>query len=262
MCDQLSQVYSSVYLSLGQPTSDLLSKLELGNMVVRHLSYRLETVRQSEQGIQIAKSSTFTLAANENSEDLTALEADFVIPMWVERQAILDYANHPVWQFVPTVNISMLQQKRAEGVPAVAFYGSNPREVIAEFSYFGNDVFGQSANHRVWYLPTLNFPTTESGTIDLPENLVNVLVYDTLVSAIPLIKVNMSKQLKDRPELKAQMDAYDGLMQSHLMEQARFEKVFNKWVTESRGGHRPRRRPDVLHGMAQANQRTGWYGGS
>jgi hypothetical protein len=223
---------------------------------------RLESVRQSEQGIQVAKSADLTLTADQDEVDLTTLISDFVIPMWVEAQTIT-YMNHPVWMFVPTVNISMLQQYRAEGSPAVAFYGSNPREVLAQFSYFGNEVLPNTRTYRVWYLPTLTFPTTEDGQIDLPENLVNILTYDCYVSAIPIMKMNMAKQLKNRPELSAQMNVLTEMYIHYQGEQKEFEKWFDKWRTESRGGHRPRNRRDVLSWMRTGSRGiSGYYGGS
>lgn len=245
-----SQIYSAAYLSLGQPNDDILSKLELCNIVQRRWSYRMEGVRQSEQGVIIAKSSEFTLANDEDSEDLTTLESDFAVPMWVERQTIT-YLSNPIWEFVPTVNLNILEQFRSNFMPAVAFHGSNPSEVIAKFSYFGNETWlQQSRIHRVWYLPDLTQPSTEETAISLPDNIVNILIYDTVVSAIPLMQMNMAKQLNNRPELKDQMEALKGLYAQYTMEQKDFEKLFDKWANESRGAHRPRRRNDVLRNLS------------
>lgn len=251
---------SSVYLGLGQPSSDILSKLELSNIIQRRLSLRLESVRQSEQGIAVAKSAEFTLAAGADEIDLTTTITDFVIPMWVEAQTV-QYLSNPVWMFVPTVNISMLQQYRAEASPAVAFYGDNPRQVKAKFSYFGEEILPNSRTYQVWYLPEMTFPTTEDGQIELPENLVNILTYDAYVSAIPIMKMNMAKQLTKRPDLAAQMTVLAEMYQHYSGEQKEFEKWFTKWATESRGGHRPRNRRDVLSWMGSGVRRVGYWGG-
>lgn len=252
-----SQVYSATYLGLGQPTDDILSKLELANIVQRRWSYRMEGVRQSEQSVILAESSEFTLGADEDEKDLTTLESDFAVPMWMERQTI-SYLNHPVWEFVPTVNLNILQQFRASWMPAVAFHGSNPTECIAKFSYFGNETWLQQTRiHRVWYLPNMTEPTTETTDVQLPDNLVNILIYDTYVSAIPLMQMNMAKQLKDKPELKDQMDALRGLYAQYSIEQQEFQKLFDKWANESRGSHRPRKRNDVL--SSRGGYKTTYY---
>lgn len=245
MCSDASQIFSSVYLSLGQPTDDFLSKLELSTILFRRMSIRLESVRQSEQWISIAKSTEFTLSANSNEKNLTDLEADLVIPLWVERQ-IVNVSQHPVWQFVPTVNLTQLQSRRQSLTPAVSFYGGDSREVIAQFSYFGNEIASPFRNHRVWYSPTVPYPTTESETIALPDNLVNMLYFDCMVSAIPIMIVNASKQLKERPELAGMIASWQILLESHRTEQMEFTRFFENWRKESRGGHRARRRRDVL----------------
>lgn len=258
MCNSYSTIFSSSYLGLGSPTDDLLSKLELANIVQRQWSYRMESVRQSEQGVIIAKSETFTLGSNEDEIDLTAQIPDFSIPMWVEQQSVT-YLTNPIWNFVPTVNISMLQEQRGTFTPAVAFYGDSPTQVKAKFSFFGNELWtAQTRKFRVWYLPQLTGPTSEDSPIELPNNIVNMLGYDTMVAAIPLIQFNMSKQLKDRPELEKQMEAMKGLFVQYKIEQERFEVLFLKWAEESRGAHRARRRRNVLSTQSGVGRQLYW----
>lgn len=254
-CSDYAAIMSSAYLGLGQPEDSILSKLELANIITRQVSYRMESVRQSEQGVSIAKTAEFTLGEEENEKNLTTLESDFVVPMWVERQTY-DYFSNPVWEFVPTVNLAQLQQKRAEGTPAVSFYGSSPLEVIAQFSYYGQDVWDQYRIHRVWYLPTIPTVTSEDGALYLPDNLVNMVLYDTYVAAIPLMKVNMAKQLIERPELKPQIESLDFLYANYMRERGEFQIFFDKWRKESRGAHRPRRRGEVL--KSNSTYRTTW----
>lgn len=261
MCQDYSQIYSATYLGLGQPDDSILSRLELGNILTRRLSYRLESVRQSEQGVSISKSAEFTLQGDQDEIDLTDEIPGFVIPMWIEAQ-VYTYVSHPVWRFVPTVNISYLQQMRAEGTPAVAFYGDNPLQVKAKFSYFGNETFtANMRKFRVWYLPEVVMPSGMDEQIALPNNLVNILTYDCFVSAIPLMKMNISKQLGEKPDLAPQLQALDGLYVHYTKEQAEMEHWFEKWKNESRGSHRPRNRRDVLSWMRSGNMGYGIRGG-
>lgn len=249
-----------MYLSIGQPEDSFLSRIELANIITRRLQFRLEAVRQAEQGISIAKTAEFTLANDENEKNLTTLTADFVVPMWVERQTY-NVLSEPVWQFVPTVNLSQLQQYRDLGRPSVAFYGANATEVKAQFSYYGQDIWGQYRIHRVWYLPTITLPGTEDTTIELPDNLVNMVQYDAIVSALPLMIVNASAQLAQRPDLERQIMAWEKLYAHMNVERAEFEEFFNKWRRESRGAHRPRRRGDVLRVNGLRTKTTAIAGG-
>jgi len=259
MCSTTSQIFSSAYMRLGQPTDDILSRVELANILYGRMSIRFESVRQSEQRVAIAKSSDFTLDASSNEKNLTTLETDFVIPLWVERQ-IVNVSQHPIWQFVPTVNLSQLQSRRAMLSPAVSFYGADSQEVIAQFSYYGNELATPFRTHRVWYSPTVTLPSTETEAILLPDNLINMLVFDCIVYAIPLMVVNASKQLKTSPDLKEQIGAWQLLLASAKEEQAQFERWFEAWRKDSRGGHRARRRRDVLRGdKTSANWLYGLY---
>lgn len=258
-CDTYSKLYSSVYLSIGQPEDDLLSRLELAEIITQSLELRLESVRQAEQGIQIAKTAEFTLGNEENEKNLTTLAADFVAPMWIERQ-VYNLLSKPVWQFVPTVNIAQLQQFRNEASPAVAFYGANSKEVIAQFSYYGQDVWQWYRIHRCWYLPTLTFPDSDTTEIELPDNLVTMVKHDAIVGALPLMIVNASKQLHIRPELQNSINGWSVMLGQRQIAQAKFEEYFEKWRRESRGSHRPRRRRDVLRAQG-AFQKTTMFGG-
>jgi len=245
MNQTLSELYSSAYLSLGQPTDDILQRVELANIFFRRLSYRLEGVRQSEQAISIIKSATFTITANTNTKDLTADIDDFVIPMWAEYKDYQTLGN-PVWFFLPTVHLSMLAKERDLGRYACSFYGENANQVTIETSLYGNESMNPFNQFRVFYSPTVPLPSTESATVALPDNLVNMVLYDTLVSAIPVMIANASKQLKNTPELKDQIAAWMGLLASYERERAEFAIPYDKWLKESRGSHRPRRRNDIL----------------
>lgn len=245
--DTLATTFSAVYLGLTEPPDDILGRNELCNIVCRRLSYRLEQVRQSEQAISIAKTAEFTLDADSDEINLTDEVSDLVVPMWAEVK-VSQFLNNPVWTFIPTVNLSMLQAQRALAIPSVSFHGENSREVKATFSFYGNEMmFSIPYNKiRVWYLPTFSEPTTEQETIDLPQNLVSILTYDSMVSALPLMCANAAKQFDRNPQLRDQVQRWDMLLASLIQERAEFEEMWNKWLKESRGSHRARRRGEIL----------------
>ncbi len=252
MNDTLAQLYSSIYSSLGMPTDEVLSRYELSTIVMRRLTYRLEAVRQSEQGEQISGTPLeFTLASGDNEVVLTDLTTDFVIPMWAEFKS-WNYLQNPVWQFLPTVNLSMLQEKRARWQYACSFYGPDAREVRFQASLYGNEstiVNPYAATIRVWYSQDIPLPDYEGSTIALPNNLVTMVMYDALVSSIPLMQANASKYVQDRPQLVPQIASWTGLLAQYKEEKAEFEKFFENWRTESRGSHRPTMRSDVLQNV-------------
>ena len=106
MNSTLSDLYSSCYTSLGMPSTEILSRIELAQIVMRRLSFRLEQVRQSEQGTQMSVTPVeFTLAQNEDEVVLTDLVSDFVIPLWAEYKS-WTYLTNPIWVYLPVVNLS------------------------------------------------------------------------------------------------------------------------------------------------------------
>lgn len=259
MNDTLAQLYSSVYASLTMPTDEILSRYELSTIVLRRLTYRLEAVRQSEQREQMAgEPLEFTLAANDNEVVLTDLTTDFVVPLWAEYQS-WSYLSNPVWNFLPTVNLSMLQERRGRGQYACSFYGSSAREVKMQTSLYGNEaiiISPYATNIRVWYAQDVPIPGYETSTIDLPNNIVQMVYFDSLVSAIPLMQANASKFVNDRPQLAPQIAAWSNLLTQYQTEKAEFEKYFEQWRLESTGAHRPTMRTDVLTQVIGGNNGT------
>lgn len=238
---------SSVFVDIGGKYVDdsVLDRQELTNIIFRRLSFRLESVRQSEQAELIAKTANITLASGENTVDLTDLYPDFVIPLWAEYKSWA-YLQNPVFVFLPTVHLSMLAKKRAMAEYACSFYGAQPRQVIMETSLYGNEVFSPAATLRVFYSPTIPFPETLDETIDLPENLINMVRYDSVVSALALMQTNATALVDKQPGLAKQLVAWSNLYQHFATERAEFQHYFDKWRDESRGSHRPRRRGDIL----------------
>lgn len=248
MCNTVSELYSSIYNTIGMPEDDLLQRIELAQIVFRRIAYRLESVRQSPQRESIAKTVDFTLAATEDEKDLTVLDSAVVIPLWCEAK-LPNYQGNAVWTFVPTVNLSVLPEQRTLGNIACAFYGDNPLQVKVKFSFFGNEVWAPFQTMRVWYAPPVTLPTTASETIELPDNLVNMVYYDSVVSALPLMITNASKQFAKRPELKDMVVAWKFLLDNMQVERAEFERYFELWRRKSRGGQRPTMRRDILQSV-------------
>lgn len=241
-----AEIMSAAYVGVGRPEDHILERLELASILMRNLSYRLELIRQSEQAISIVKTANFTLANTENSEDLTTLVTDFGIPMWCERQTVNITGSQPVWAFVSTVALTQLAARRAQGYPACSFYGSNALDVNIEFSYYGNEVATPSRIHRVWYAPSVTLPAAEDQAVAIPDNLTQMLVLDTMCGALPLMITNAAKLVVAQPSLAPLIESWKMLLDEHKAERDRFQIIWEQWRKESRGGHRSRRRRDVL----------------
>lgn len=250
---------SSVYTDIGGKYIDdsILDRLELVNIIYRRLSFRLEAVRQSEQAELIAKTAQITLASGEDEVDLTEDYPDFVIPLWAEYKSWA-YLQNPVWVFLPTVHLSMLAKKRAMAEYVCSFYGDQPRQVKIKTSLYGNEVFTPAATLQIFYSPTIPFPTTESETIDLPDNIINMVRFDAVVSALMLMQTNAAALVDKQPGLDRQMKAWDKMYIHFQGERDEFAKYFKKWAEESRGSHRPRARGDVLANRVGTGRAFPW----
>lgn len=245
MNNTLAELYANIYVACGSPEDDLLDRKQLANILLRRLSYRLEAVRQSPQRESVAKTVTFTLASDSDEKNLTTLDTNLVIPLWCEAQTT-SYVGNPVWTYIPTVNLSTLAEQRQLAVPSVAFYGGNPTEVKAKFSFYGNEVWAPFSSMRVWYTPVITLPDTEDTLIELPDNLVSMVYYDAMVSALPMMMTNAAKQMDKRPELAGMSQSWQFLLGELKEERAEFERYFELWRRKSRGGSRPTMRSDVL----------------
>lgn len=249
-----AEIMSAAYVGVGRPEDHILQRVEMASILMRSLSYRLELIRQSEQAISIVKSASFTLANTENSKDLTTYVDNFGIPMWVERQTVNITGSQPVWAFVSTVALSQLASRRAQGFPACSFYGDNALDVNVEFSYYGNEVATPSRVHRVWYAPSVTLPAAEDQTVAIPDNLTQILVLDTMVKSLPLMITNAAKLVVAEPSLAPMMESWKMLLDELKAERGQFEVIWEQWRKESRGGHRSRRRRDVLRRDPAAGQ--------
>jgi len=243
-----AKIMSAAFIGLGQPEPELLQRSELADIVFQRLAFYYEGLRSSDQNLVSKWTSEFQLPVDASSVNLSTLTAnDILMPLWAERRQTSDPDG--IWEFLPAVNLDTLAEKRSIGEAAVAFTGGNRTGVMAEFSYFGNEVSPPAATFRVRYAP-VGFGHTGnlSDNVGLPDNFTPMLIADVKLHAISLLQVNASKYVTSRPELQARMAAWNVLAQQMMMDREEWNKLYESYIRRSRTSGRARNRSDVLSG--------------
>lgn len=246
MYETYSKIVTSVLVGLGLNNSepDLLQESTIGQVVFRSLAKYYEHIRQSDQNLMAERTSEFTLASGANSKDLTTLTGEIITPLWCERK-IYDGTND-FWEFVPTVNIDTLPERRAAGLAAVAFYGDTANQITAEFSIYGDESVSPLSTYRVWYAPANSFSANKDATIAIPDNLAALVVVDAQLNTIPILLSHAARYSHERPDLPARMAVWQGMVGSLKEEKMEWTALFERWVRRSRGAHRSLNHNDIL----------------
>lgn len=262
--DTPAKILSAGFITLGRPEPELLGVAEFTNIVFRKLAYYYEGCRASDQNIASKKTVEFTLTGSENSIDLTAFTGgDIITPLWCEVKAYDSIGTNPVWAFVPTVNMDTLPERRAETILAVGYYGDNPTQLTAEFSFYGDEAILPNNTFRIWYTPQNVFSPDINASVNIPDNLLALIMVDTCIVAIGQIEVNAGKYLEKRPSLKDRIVLWDKLEARLKEEKAEWMEWYTAFRTQSRSYHRAVNHNDVLTEALAYRRwgRTGGYGG-
>lgn len=243
-----AKIMSAAFIGLGQPEPELLQRSELADIVFQRLAFYYEGIRSSDQNLVSKWTDEFQLPADTASINLSTLtDEDILMPLWAERRQTADPDG--IWEFIPAVNLDTLAEKRSIGEAAVAFSGTNRNDIVAEFSYFGNEVSPPAATFRIRYAP-VGFAATGdlSEAVGIPDNFTPLLIADVKLHAIPLLQVNASKYLALRPELQARVAAWGTLAQQLVLDREEWSKLYESFIRRSRTSGRARNRSDVLSG--------------
>ncbi len=242
-----AKILTAGFITLGKPEPELLALNEFSNIVFRKLALYYEGCRASDQNIASKKTVEFTLTGSENSKDLTAYTGgDIITPLWCEVKAYYGTGQNPTWAFVPTVNMDTLPERRAQYILAVGYYGDNATQLTAEFSFYGNEAILPNNTFRIWYTPQNVFSPDINASVNIPDNLLALVMVDACISAIPQIITNATKYIDKRPELKARIEAWQGQKDSLKEEKGEWLEWWDTFVNKSRGAHRAVNHNDVL----------------
>lgn len=257
MYDTPAKIASTVWNMVGQPESELLQQSDLLLVVFERLALYYEGSRASDQNIASKKTVEFTLEGNENSIDLTEYtNGDIITPLWCEVKIWNYGGSNPVWQYVPTVNMDTLPERRMENILAVGFHGDNPTQLTAEFSVYGDESVLPYNTYRIWYTPQNVFSSDINATVRIPDNLTALIVVDSALNVIPTIQLNAAKYVDKRPELGARMATLDKAAERFEIKKTEWLRWWEKFRIQSRSYHRAADHNDVLTGKVGRN----WYG--
>jgi len=248
--DSPAKIASTVWNMVGQPETELLQQSDLLLVVFERLSLYYEGARASDQNIASKKTVEFTLVGSESSVDLTDYtDGDIIVPLWCEVK-IFDYAGmNPVWQYVPTVNMDTLPERRRENILAVGYHGENPTQLTAEFSVYGNESVLPYNTFRIWYTPQNVFSSDINATVSIPDNLLALIVVDSALNVIPTIQLNAAKYADKRPELALRMATLDKASQRFEIKKQEWLEWWEAFRIQSRSYHRAVDHNDVLTGQ-------------
>ncbi|MBV9210667.1 MAG: hypothetical protein JOZ52_08565 [Acidobacteria bacterium] len=155
--DTLAVLLSEVINGLGSPPEEWLPVEEALRAVQDVLALGQMELTQSNQN-QSIRHKDFTPA----SRDKTLSDVEGV-PAWVER--LEGVSPNEKYIFIPTTNLSLLDEARDRGEARCAFY-SEDGILHVRFSYNPQDLTYQS--HRLWYDPDPALVATLSDPMGLP----------------------------------------------------------------------------------------------
>jgi hypothetical protein len=230
---------------LGFPESELLQEADVARVVYRKLAFYYEGIRQSDQNLMTNVTDEFTLASGSRTQDISSLTTSAIItPLWCERK--IYNGTNDVWEFVPTVNLDSVEERRFDGRIAVAYYGTTANQITAIFSAAGDESPSPRNTFRIWYSPANTFTANKDATIAIPDTLAALVAVDAQLNCIPILTVNCAKYMDKRPELGARVEAWQSMAGALQSEKQEWNALYEKWIRRSRGSHRAVNHSDVL----------------
>lgn len=257
MWETPAKVMSAVYSGLGRPEPEFLQRSELEEMFWQRIAWYYEGVRTSDQNIMSKWTSEFSLSSTDNTKNLSTLTTnDILFPLWAERKVTTN--TNTVWEFVPTVNLDSLAEMRRQAQTAVAFYGTSPAQIVAEFSYYGGEVGQPLYTFRIRYQPVSSYSENVDADHAFPDHLTPMVVADLKAAIVPQMIANAMKYRAERPEeIDARVQGWSAVATQAAADVARWTPAFEQYIRRSRAGIRGRNRRDVLGGR-QMRPRTFW----
>ena len=237
----LANLISDSYVGLGSPPVDYLSAEDICREVYRALGYYTQILSQSSEN-QVIAHCEFT----PNKREWTISNAiNLGVPAWIERQVYT--GQYAVWQFVPLVNLAMVDDNLQRGVFSAGIYGEGGQLKI-RFSYFPQTL--PYRVHRLWFDPNPLMAQTLTGTADgtlfngVPEAYSPMITGRAVKRLIPLMmsKASMSESKPDAELLTS----WKTLLVSAADDVREWEQRYSHLVFGSRGAARSRRRRNIL----------------
>ena len=237
----LSQIVSDVFMGLGKPPVDWLDPEQITREVLRVTGLDTQILSQSSEN-QIIQNCVFTPSRREWT---ISNAISLGVPAWMEREVWS--GQYAAWQFIPLVNLAMVDDNYMRGVMSCAIYGQSG-QLKVRFSY--NPQTLPYRRHRLWYDPAPQLAQTltaaDVGTLfnGIPEAYAPMLSGQAIENLIPLMmsQAAMSEQKPDESLIKAW-----GLLLAQIKVTNReWKDRYSHFCYGSRGAARSRRRRNIL----------------
>lgn len=235
-CATLAQLVTDTLDGLGNPSVQYVHTETAARAVVHSIALLKQSATFSRQNLDVQ---TYEWDAASREEQLLALDA--ALPLWVERKVDTDY-----WQFVPTCNLSVLEDARLRSEFRCAFFNSDGILKV-RFSYEPTDL--AYATHRLRYcgsvfmVDALNDTVLNAQGTGIPENFWPLLTGLAELELIPTMKIKAAQE--DIVNLHL-INAWTDRQEYLVSKVAVWRREYQKWTNGERGSIRGRRRRPIL----------------
>jgi len=235
-CSSLAQLVTDTLNGLGNPDVKYCTVEDAARAVVHSIALLKQSASFSRQNLEILN---YEWEASAREEQLLALDA--CLPLWVERKVDQDY-----WRFVPTCNLSVLEDARMRGDFRCAFF-SEDGVLKVRFSYLPTDLAFRT--HRLRYEPSLFNAETFSDILLDSQGTGISSAFFPLVSALAELELIPTMKIKAAQEpnpnvilINAWTDRQDYL----AIKAAEWHRRYRQWAFGERSGIRGRRRRSLV----------------
>lgn len=232
MAVSLSELDSRCYISLA-PAAEYLDVSVVHNAVVQRLNIRTMKSRISTAHVLLATTSEFTPGVLDY--DVTSLIGKsvpcFVEQKWVSQDTLVS------WQNIRVVPLSQINDYRAMGGLACAFYGEEPAASTAQATQY----------LRFTYLPgqvcRIRFDrdgqrTALDANILLPDNLAELVVREAQNDLIPTMQLAIQMRLRQDEDLRKDAQgiiaALTGIFAQNLIIIKELDALWKVWAFSDR----------------------------
>lgn len=236
-----ANLVSDIYLGIGKPPVDWLDPEQMYRELIHVSGLDTQILSQSSEN-QIIAHCDFTPSTREYT---VSSAINLGVPAWLERQVYS--GQYATWQFIPLVNLAMVDDNLQRGVFSAGIYGEGGQLKI-RFSYFPQTL--PYRVHRLYYDPNPLLAQTLTGTAvgtlfnGIPQAYGPMLSTQAIENLIPLMMAQ-AQSSENKPDA-GQMKAWDLLLVQTKAKARKWEDRYSHYVNGSRGAQRSRRRRNIL----------------
>lgn len=240
-CTTLAQLITETLAGIGFPPKEFCAVEDAARAVTHSLALAKQVTTFSSQNLDFRK---YEWSPSSRDESLLGAP-DISVPAWVERQIS---TTDDYWAFVPTCNLTTLEESRSRGEFRCAFYVEQGQLRI-RFSYNPQDL--SYPDHRLWFDPnpwlaeTLNDTALDSQATALPSNFFPMIAGMAELELIPTIRIRAA-QNTENPASEQLIAAWIARESYLKVKVAAWRDRFQHFAYGARGARRGQRRRNIL----------------